>query len=1022
MSDQDIIQNLISELGQSQDERLPPELGAHHADVDERTPEDLMMFAKRLSRFVKYYRGGTAAASGTWEPFFPYDEDSAAKLLSSVDGNTPAHLALWAAFLQLYEAPRRALNGITGRHLDFFYRDVLRFEKQGAVPDRAHVLVELKKNVAPVRVGPEHRFSGGKDASGAELVYAPVRDTVVGPAQVASLRSVFVDPAGSGTVRFAPIANSLDGLGAELPPEEPKWPAFGGQALPPAELGFALASPVLRMAEGLRKVTLTLKLGGLAQSRLSSERATAGLQVFVTGQKRWVGPLALAATVSPDALQLDFEVPASEQAVVDYDAKVHGYAYSASAPIVQVFLKGGGTGLGYEDVTSLDVKEARVSVDVSGITSLQLESDAGRLDPKKAFLPFGSQPVVGSRFMVGYPEALSKKLSEVKLELQWQGLPGSFSSHYAHYGVSGIDEDFFTVSAAFRDAGSWTQRGQGYALFTPLSTTGERELTFTPGSTSHSPPLWSGYKVHALQAAGNLWAQRAALAYVRRSPVSRSFLTAVPDARPGFITLTLEKDFKHALYRTKSIEYALKYSKQTSGDPIVLKEPYTPAVQGISLSYKAHSGTVSIQSRELEDFSNPDVHFFLIGAFGQMREHGYQRQQFGFVPDKTVPLFPRYTDEGELLVGLSGLKAGDSVSVLFQVAEGSADPELARQPLRWSVLCDNYWKQLGRGEVVLDTTGHLLTSGTLCFVIPREATVQNTLLPGGLIWLKASVTRDIGAVSRLIRVAANAVEVRLLEGGTHPTHLLTPLPEGKIGKLKTPLAAVKGVSQPYASFGGRPEESSEALHTRAAERLRHRGRCLTPWDYERLVLAHFPNVHHAKCIPHAKDGSWLAPGHVLMVVIPDLRNKNARDPLEPKVDADTLSRIDAFLRAHTGMGVQARVKNPRYQRIQLDFKVKFHPGYEFNFHSKLLEQELIQFLSPWAFSADRRLSFGGHVYRSVLLDFVEEREYVDYVTDFKMYSDAGGSHGSQDVQEAHPQTPDALLVSAPRHLVKDAEA
>ncbi|QSQ13867.1 baseplate J/gp47 family protein [Myxococcus landrumensis] len=1021
MSDQDIIQNLISELGQSQDERLPRELGAHHADVDERTPEQLMMFARRFSRFVNYYRGNTAAASGNWESFFPHDEAEAAALLASEQGDTPAHLALWASFLKLYELPREALNGITGLHMDFFYRSVLRFEKQGAVPDRAHVLLELKKNTAPVRVGPEHRFLGGKDASGAELVYAPVRDTVVSRGKVTSLRSVFVDSAGQGTVRFAPIANSLDGLGAELQGDEPKWPGFGGQALPSAELGFALASPVLRMAEGRRKVSLTLKLGGLPQSRLNSALGTSSLHAYVTGQKSWVGPLPLTASLASDTLRLDFEVPASEQSIVDYDEKVHGYAYTAASPVVQVFLKAGAA-LGYEDVKDLDVKDARVSVDVSGITSLQLESDAGRLDPKKAFLPFGSQPAVGSRLMVGYPEALTKKLSEVKLELQWQGLPGSFSSHYANYGVTGLDDDYFTVSTSFQDAGTWAQRSQGHALFTPLSTTGERELTFTPGSTSNSRPLWSGYKVYALQTAGNLWARRAAQSYVRRSPVYRSFLTAIPDARPGFITLSLEQDFKHTLYRTKSIAYALKYSKSGSGEPTVLQEPYTPTLQSISLSYKAHSDTVSIQSRELEDFSNPDVHFFLIGAFGQMREHGYQRQQFGFVPDKSVPLFPRYLDEGELLVGLSGLQANDSVSVLFQVAEGSADPELKRQPLRWSVLCDNYWKTLGQGEVVLDTTHHLLTSGTVTFVIPREATVQNTVLPGGLVWLKASVARDTGAVSQLIRVAANAVEVRLQEAGAHPSHLSTPLPEGKIGKLKTPVAAVKSINQPFASFGGRPEESDEALRTRAAERLRHRGRCLTAWDYERLVLGHFPGVYHAKCIPHAKDGSWLAPGHALVVVIPDLRNKNARDPLEPKVDADTLSRIDGFLRAHTGMQVQARAKNPRYQRIQLDFKVKLHPGFEFNFYSKLLEQELIQFLSPWAFSADRRLSFGGHVYKSVLLDFVEEREYVDFVTDFKMYSHTGGGSGSQDVQEAHPQTPDALLVSAPMHLIKDAEA
>ena len=133
-----------------------------------------------------------------------------------------------------------------------------------------------------------------------------------------------------------------------------------------------------------------------------------------------------------------------------------------------------------------------------------------------------------------------------------------------------------------------------------------------------------------------------------------------------------------------------------------------------------------------------------------------------------------------------------------------------------------------------------------------------------------------------------------------PGHLAAALPKGKITRVKTPIAAAKKVTQPYASFGGRPAESAAAINTRAAERLRHKNRCVTAWDYERAVLAAFPQVHKAKCIPHAKDGAWLAPGHVLIVVVPDLRNANAKDPLRPKADADTLSRIADYLEARAG--------------------------------------------------------------------------------------------------------------------------
>jgi hypothetical protein len=242
------------------------------------------------------------------------------------------------------------------------------------------------------------------------------------------------------------------------------------------------------------------------------------------------------------------------------------------------------------------------------------------------------------------------------------------------------------------------------------------------------------------------------------------------------------------------------------------------------------------------------------------------------------------------------------------------------------------------------------------------------------------------------------------------------------------LSAVKSVTQPYASFGGSLEEVDEDFHLRVSERLRHKDRCITPWDYERIVLEAFPKIHKVKCIPHAKEGSWLAPGNVMIVVVPDLKNQNAVDPLEPKVDAATISRVTTFVRERAGMFLlrpdgapfPITVKNPNYQRIQLDFKVKFRAGYEFNFYSEQLKQQLIKFLSPWAFESDRDISFGGRIYKSVLIDFVEDSSPVDYVTDFKMYSYTEGSP-KVDVNEAQPETPDAILVSDYTHVVNEAD-
>ena len=596
MAEHDIIQKMIFQLGQSQDQRLAKELASHFADVDERTPETQLLFAKKFAEFVKYYRGTISTPAGTWKNFFDFDETTVRQLLESNDAKTSPHLALFLAFLELYKTPQEIINRITGRHLAFYYEDVLRLQKKAAIPDKAHVIVELKKSAPPISIVPhKDLFSAGKDKTGVELLYNPTSETIINTSKVDSLRSLFWDKSGHGTVKYAPVANSSDGTGGKLPEAEPKWQAFGQAGLPLAEVGFAIASPVLRMQEGIRKVTVTLTLNNVDAARLNDAALAGAFDVFITGEMNWFGPYHVSPKLSgANVLQFDFQIPETEKAVVDYSAAIHGYAYTAAAPVLQVLLKAGSANIGYNDFRNVVLQKAAVTVDVSNVTSLKLESDGGALDPKKAFLPFGPQPASGSRFLVGYDEALSKKLSELNVKVQWKDAPANFSTYYGGYGVP-VSNDYFTASVAFKDGGSWQFSGTGQKLFQHSNASSEMNFTFTPGSSSVSPGMTEGRKVFALSSAGNLWSAKAASRYVLAQPIFLSFRRNVPEAVKGFITLVLERNFLHATYRKKYVENVMTYSRN-GGTLTMLNEPYTPAIQSISLSYKAHSDEVNIAS------------------------------------------------------------------------------------------------------------------------------------------------------------------------------------------------------------------------------------------------------------------------------------------------------------------------------------------------------------------------------------------------------------------------------------------
>ncbi len=1008
MADARILQNEIARLGQSQDERSPPALDPGFAPVDARTPGERLAEARRLAAHLRLYASDPETAAGDWRAFFP--EGDAGALLARDDGSVPPHLGLFGAFLEMLEPARTALNDLGARHLDFHYRRVLGFEPLPAQPEHAHLVLELKKNAAPFAVTPAQRFTAGKDAGGVERLYRPLRETVVGQGKVTALHSVYRD---AGGVRFAPVADSADGLGTPLDPARPQWPAFGHAGLAPAPLGCALASPVLRLREGRREVGIVLDLAFAETAARDGQDIGDALQAFVTGAAGWLGPYALTGSLSGGRLTLGFTVPDGEPAVVDYAAALHGQAFATALPVVQLLLRPEAAA-DYAALAQLRVDRAALTVAVDGLKSLDLENDFGSLNPKKAFQPFGPQPVSGSRFMVGCPEALSKQLTDLAIRLRWQGAPASLGSWYAGYAHAAGVANGVAARLVYQDrSGSETTRELD------LMRRVDGVTTLSP----NAPPAVHGKRgseagfVYSLLTGGSAYSRRFGRRYMQTRPLFARATVPPPAVRSGYVTVALVDDFLHADYRKETLQHA-----RTPGDTTVLNEPYTPTVQEITLAYTAQTPSVDLTRDDAESFAAAaaDLQFFHVGPFGQRREHPFLRRDPAWVADKRVALLPAYPDEGEFIVGVAGVAAGDSIHLLLQVAEGSADPALGAQPVRWSVLCDNHWRPIAPDELALDTSRGLRASGIVGIVLSRATTTDNTWLPAGPVWLKAAVAQDSAAACRLLAVHANAVEVvRDWPAAGAPPAVETLAP-GSIAKLLPAPPALKQVAQPYATFGGRAGESAAMLNRRAAERLRHRQRCVTAWDYERLLLENFPAVHRVKCIPHASDTSWMAPGHVLIIAIPDLRNRNLPDPLQPRVDLDTLTQMAELVRAHASPQLTVRVRNPAYQPVRLDFKVRFRAGHPFAYTRQRLHEAIVQALSPWAFAADRPLLFGGRIYRSVLLDFIEELPYVDFVTDFRCGLAGAGDLLLNDLAEIAADRPDAILVSAARHLIAEA--
>lgn len=980
-------------------------------------------FLKVLTRVVGEARAGLADT---------LDEDP---------GHAP-HYALYLAFLELLGYARDAANALTQRHLDFYYSTVLGLAPRPARPGRVHLLAELARQASRFDFQPGRRFKAGKDATGRNAYFANVADVVVNRAVVASLKAVYrhgAEPVSSGAdddgrLFASPAADSGDGQGAPLSAPGASWQPFfnkryvdGALAaidMPTAQVGFAIASHYLLAAEGARSIDVGLTLHRALPSGSDLDLAKDVLCLLTTAKGWLVREPSSFKNSGQGSLDLSVGLSGADDAIVPYAAKVHGYNFDTGLPLLLVMLRQDAQHrYAYGELAGLAIDRIRLDVSVDGLKTLSVANDFGPVDLSKPFQPFGPSPVSGSSLVVGSKEMFQKYLAAASIDVQWQVAPSVYSSPTVSP----------TASIELLEGGAWVASGLDPVPLVPEAAPARRGRQKAKRALRYAADRAGTRASSSGRAESVPHTVRFQLDGHANGTV-RDVADFTPDqaygtsSRHGYVRLKFDQDLGQDDYRNALIAYLKDAASDSASPP---SPPQAPLAATLTASYEATT-ELPLDSADEAAFPARSGRFFHLAPFGTAERHPYLS---GGDP---VPLLPPFAftrggavlaSEAELYIGLTGLAPPQNLSLLFQVADGTANP-LARKPvphIHWSYLAGDRWVPFPENAVV-DTTDGWLDSGIVSLAVPREATDDNRLLPAGQHWIRAAVHEASDAVCRLRLVAAQAVEAAFADQDNAPEFSATPLPPGTITRMDVPDAAVKSITQPFASFGGRGAEQPADFYRRVSERLRHKNRAIGLWDYERLVLEAFPQVYKVKCLDHTRyepsgDGSGpcsggiyreLAPGHVTLIALPDLRLQKQRDPLKPYTSLGLLGDIQAYLAQRCGGFVQLHVRNPQFEEVRVAFALKLRDGFDEGYCTAQLQSAITRFLSPWAFDGAGAPSFGGKVRKSALIHFVEAQACVDYVTDFRLYRDIPCQPpGGIDLDEAAGSLAVSVLVSAP---------
>lgn len=733
-------------------------------------------------------------------------------------------------------------------------------------------------------------------------------------------------------------------------------------------------------------------------------------------------------------------------------------ALSSEWPVIKVLVKNtNAPESAYLKLKHMKVSSASIKVGAYGIKNIVVQNDTSILDNSKEIQPFTARPYRGSYFYLGSKEIFQKKLDLLGVQLEWADMP-DLGTHYANYITQNVNSNRFTADAELLSNGNFMNvyPGNNLKLFSGNTST---KTTLVLGLDKPLQKNDNGGEVPVLKSAKKNAPKAAAaepdvrqngvqLNTFQRNPFMPAFSEYSVKSQSGFMRLNLKNDFLHSEYAPAYTAVVAKEKDKL--DPTHLpKEPYTPKLKNTTLFYIATEevsfGTAS--------YNATIEQFYHITPFGYEKIAIDKLNEVFLLPQFNHAAFTLFT-QGNLYIGLKDAEPEQKVNILFQVLDGTGDNRFAPPDIEWSYLVDNQWIAFKPFEIQDHTRADessrksLLKSGIIEFSLPKAISSKlTTILNAGLLWIRASAHEDlitttdsdsmlglqsIAALPDLVAIIAQAGIAEFKNNNNSLSHLATPLPAKTIAKFIDSRAAVKKVEQPYYSFNGRLPENDNQFYARVSERLRHKNRAVCIWDYEHLVLQAFPQVHKAKCLNHTgiaqnllQPGIFklreITPGFVTVSVIPDLRNKNAINKLEPRVPIGLLDEIKVFLKKRTNHFLTLaytdkldflQVLNPLYEQLKIKTCVRFYKGLDAAYYKYVLNDDLKQFLSPWAFDANKEINFGSTFHKSAILNFIEERKYVDVVLGFEVihYKD-GLAQPEYDEDWIIPTTSRSILTS-----------
>ena len=947
-------------------------------------------------------------------------------------------VALMITFLQLFRHARREINEIPQRHLDYYFRHVLNDQELPSQPGPVIVHFDLESDTPSTAVPAGTALIAGKDGLGNDLLYHTSDTVIVTGVQIAEIRQLYLSREGE---QFPPEKNPYRELNI-IPPirqlysqffdpasAEEGWFTVGReqavlsqseQHMQESHFGFMLASTIFHGSPGKRDFVVQFKLEK-CDNRFEVDTLDAAFDLALSAEDGWHPISAYDGYLSDEAFEIRFSL-SDEDPAIPIEAP-YAAPDSINWPVLRIGLRRDASNTVYDFLKQFEVSEIKIELEVQGMQDLSLFNGDGPMPSNESFPLFGTFPSNTSFLHIGAGEVFHKQVDEVSLELQWKDLPElecGLEEYYKDYPYP-WDNHSFQVQVSFLKNGQW-EPAPRY----------RKEFLLFPGRYNNpSGPL------EPITCLTGLEIDEVDLPHQNHRQDTTEYSNQL---KRGFIRIDLvapQKAFGHQEYpnlvseitvynntpvlmRRKSDKQPVYMPRREDEMKPIPREPFTPMVETVKLNYKA-----SVRCK-FPDADRGQICFYHSYPSGFLSSHQTK--------NSSLPLLVDFGQlRGSFYLGLANLEAPESLSFHIEMRERPGDiTSGSGKPPTWSYLSHNEWLPLNYGkDIIYDHTGGLKYSGIVRIEIPGNISLGNHNMPGHLHWLKVSIPYGAYYADRIKSIKLNAVEATWQPISPEQEHPDMPLPPESITALQIPLPGIAGVAQPDMALNHRSKEQEEDFLLRLSERMRHKNRAVSEWDYEHLLMEQFPYLSHVICFPaiaiameSGRPKSRKAPGELVVVVMQEMKQRGPKpDVRDAMVSYSNLFRIKEYLNYASPGFVDIAVMNPIFEWIQVETQILFEPGYNSGYYLRLLNQEINDFYAPWLHDPSQKVSLGGSALKGDLIAYIESRHYVNHLKTIKMtlYDERGQVIEDDLDHTLTSTTPWSLMVPMDQHIIIGVE-